>query len=276
MNNQSQGATAPTVFQFQESTQLRVVTIDGEPWFVAADVCAALELGNVTKALLRLDDDETTLISIQGRTPTGGEIEQQTNAINESGLYSLILGSRKPEAKPFKKWVTSEVLPAIRKTGRYIHPTATAQPQADERFTGNDTANVSRVVWCISHWFHYEGAWVQGVWLELRKATNTPSPQRFRVADLPLIAAELRRLWAVSRAASAFIREAENQFLKRAIRKGENIETLIAEQRALLDAALQDDVATFNGVLQRWDEQELQQITSRTPANRYDYGVAEQ
>jgi prophage antirepressor-like protein len=106
-------------FDFKGNPVRVVLDENGEPWFIASDVCAALDLGNVTKALLRLDDDEATLISIQARTPTGGEVEQQVNAVNESGLYSLILGSRKPEAKPFKKWVTSEVLPSIRKTGGY-------------------------------------------------------------------------------------------------------------------------------------------------------------
>jgi prophage antirepressor-like protein len=136
MNTKSPGATAPTVFKFQETHPLRVIAVDGEPWFVAADVCAALDLGNITNALNRLDDDEATLISIKGRTPTGGEVEQQVNAVNESGLYSLILGSRKPEAKPFKRWVTHEVLPAIRKTGRYVHPGLTFNdpPLANDPF----------------------------------------------------------------------------------------------------------------------------------------------
>jgi len=109
-----QGASAPAVFNFVSNT-LRVVMRDGEPWFVAADVIAALALDR--KALERLDDDEKGVNSIH--TPGG---DQEMTIINESGLYSLILGSRKPEAKKFKKWVTSEVLPAIRKTGRYVAP----------------------------------------------------------------------------------------------------------------------------------------------------------
>lgn len=93
---------------------VRVVQADGEPWFVAADVCAVLGLGNVSMALERLDDDEKGVSSID---TLGGA--QQMAVINESGLYSLVLGSRKPDAKPFKKWVTAEVLPSIRKTGAY-------------------------------------------------------------------------------------------------------------------------------------------------------------
>ena len=88
---------------------------DGEPWWLAADVCSVLDLGNVGQAINRLDADEKSDIISNDGTPGN-----PTKAIiNESGLYSLILGSRKPEAKAFKKWVTSEVLPQIRKTGSY-------------------------------------------------------------------------------------------------------------------------------------------------------------
>lgn len=91
---------------------MRVVMRDGEPWFVAADVLESLTLDR--KALERLDEDEKGVNTVH---TLGGE--QKMTVINESGLYSLVLGSRKPEAKKFKKWVTSEVLPAIRRTGRY-------------------------------------------------------------------------------------------------------------------------------------------------------------
>ena len=101
-----------------ESQNLRVTTgDDGEPWFVATDVCAALCIQNTTDALKRLDDDEKGIDSID---TLGGK--QDMAVVNESGLYVLILGSRKPEAKRFKRWVTHEVLPAIRRTGSYSVP----------------------------------------------------------------------------------------------------------------------------------------------------------
>lgn len=90
---------------------------DGEPMFVAKDVCAALGLGNSRQALARLDDDEKGVISTD--TPGG---EQQMQAVNEPGLYVLVLSSRKPEAKAFKRWVTHEVLPALRREGAYEVP----------------------------------------------------------------------------------------------------------------------------------------------------------
>lgn len=103
----------PTRFSF-DGAAVRVITREGEPWFVASDVCAVLGIGNVSMATTRLDDDEKGISSVDTFRGT-----QQTLIINESGLYSLVLTSRKPEAKRFKRWVTAEVLPAIRKTGAY-------------------------------------------------------------------------------------------------------------------------------------------------------------
>lgn len=95
--------------------KIRTITIDGEPWFVAADVCKALELGNPSMTVERLDADEKGISSID---TLGGK--QRMAIINEPGLYSVILCSRKPEAKAFKRWITHEVIPAIRKYGGYM------------------------------------------------------------------------------------------------------------------------------------------------------------
>lgn len=104
-----------TIFRKNEFGAVRAVTLDGEPWFVAADVCRALGLGNSSDVIKRLDEDERTLVSIEGASNG-----LPMNAVNEPGLYALILGSRKPEAKAFKRWITHEVIPEIRKTGGYI------------------------------------------------------------------------------------------------------------------------------------------------------------
>lgn len=102
------------LFTFAEAFPLRIVDIDGNPWFIAADVCAALGLGDVSKSCSRLDDDEKLIRKIFA----SGQ-DREVLLVNESGLYNLILTSNKPQAKPFKKWVTSDVLPSIRKTGSY-------------------------------------------------------------------------------------------------------------------------------------------------------------
>ena len=103
------------VFTFNENNKpIRVELVDGEPWFVAKDLCDALGIENNRNATSRLDDDEKGVSIV--RTSSG---EQSMTTVNESGLYNLIFQSRKPEAKKFRKWVTGEVLPSIRKTGRY-------------------------------------------------------------------------------------------------------------------------------------------------------------
>ncbi len=111
------GSTVPTPFNF-DTHAVRVVLRDGEPWFVASDVCIALGYRDAEKGTRHLGIHQKSSSSI--RTPGG---EQRVTIINESGLYRLVLRSRKPEAEKFSDWVTGEVLPAIRKTGGYAKPT---------------------------------------------------------------------------------------------------------------------------------------------------------
>ncbi len=98
--------------------EVRTVQRDGEPWWVLKDVCEILSIGQAIRVAERLEEDEVSQTHI---TDTLGR-QQATYIINESGLYNVILRSDKPEAKPFRKWVTSEVLPAIRKHGAYMTP----------------------------------------------------------------------------------------------------------------------------------------------------------
>lgn len=118
------------IFNFENSQQIRIINQNGEFWFVANDVCNILEIQNTSNALKTLDDDEKAKLENTPRLNLGlHKGVKQINIINESGLYALILRSRKAMEKgtvqhKFRKWVTSEVLPAIRKTGSYRHTTA--------------------------------------------------------------------------------------------------------------------------------------------------------
>ena len=100
------------IFNSEEFGEIRTVSINDEPWFVASDICKALELSNATVSVQRLDEDEKSKFNLG---LSGGD----TNCVNEYGLYSLVLASRKPEAKKFKRWITHEVIPSIRKHGIY-------------------------------------------------------------------------------------------------------------------------------------------------------------
>ena len=115
--------------------KVRVIMRDSEPWFVAKDVCDCLEITNVSKACQTLDEDEKGITKVY---TLGGS--QDMMLISESGLYTLIMRSNKPDAKVFRKWVTSEVLPSIRKTGGYGIRTV------------DDMINVAKdVATCIEH-----------------------------------------------------------------------------------------------------------------------------
>ena len=107
--------------------EVRTVQKDGEPWFVLKDVCRVLDLGSAHKVADRFDEDEWNQIPF---TDSLGR-QQETTIINESGLYNVILRSDKPEAKPFRKWVTSEVLPTIRRHGMYATPDTVEKMLAD-------------------------------------------------------------------------------------------------------------------------------------------------
>lgn len=91
------------IFNSEEFGEIRTVSINDEPWFVASDICKALDISNPSVAIARLDEDERSKFNL-GRQGEG-------NIVNEYGLYSLVLASRKPEAKKFKRWITHEVIP---------------------------------------------------------------------------------------------------------------------------------------------------------------------
>ena len=107
------------IFDFN-GAQVRTVLIDGNPWWVAKDVCDVLEISNPSDVMTRLDEADLGTTEVR----SGGQ-NRKMNMVNESGLYDLILDSRKPQAKAFRKWITAEVVPSIRKTGSYVAAPAT-------------------------------------------------------------------------------------------------------------------------------------------------------
>lgn len=123
MNNEIQQ------FDFKGAALRTLTDENGEPWFVAKDVCSVLELNNVSQALTRLDGDEKSSITLNDGTPGS----PNKSIVSESGLYALVLASRKPEAREFKRWVTHEVLPQIRKHGAYM-----TQQTLDKALTSPD------------------------------------------------------------------------------------------------------------------------------------------
>ena len=148
-------------YQFEENA-VRVVLVQGEPWFVANDICGVLGIGNARQALERLDEDEK---GVSLTDTLGGQ--QAMNIVSESGMYALVMGSRKAEARRFRRWVTGEVLPAIRKTGRYElfppDPPALPSPAIEDADLGRLNAAIgimreARQIWgredCRTIWIN--------------------------------------------------------------------------------------------------------------------------
>lgn len=118
--NNRQAASLQVFYNESENVSVRTKVINGEPWFVAKDVCMMLGIQNSRDTLAKvLDDDEAGVATIYTRSSNGVEQNREVSIINESGLYHLIFISRKPEAKSIRRWVTGTVLPSIRRTGSY-------------------------------------------------------------------------------------------------------------------------------------------------------------
>lgn len=112
------GQSEMMIFENDQFGTVRTISKNGEPWFVAADVCKALGLTQVTRAMAKLDNDEGGLLKVPHPQNPSSMLEM--NCVNEPGLYTLVLSSRKPEAKLFKRWITHDVIPSIRKHGAYM------------------------------------------------------------------------------------------------------------------------------------------------------------
>lgn len=266
MTNVTTTGAIAQIFTFSAHA-LRVIMRDGNPWFVASDVCTAIGITNYRNAVEKLDDDEKGVHSVD---TIGGA--QEMLIVNESGLNAIILRSRDamtpgaPSHK-YRKWVTSEVLPAIRKTGRFEAKNATqattTPAHVNERLTGADLQNIKRMIWMASRGFIYESSWNQAIWFYLRMALNLPSPHPFGVDQLPQLAQELQRINSITCQVHDVIREIEAQAAKRLFRKAENADMVIADLRRLAVermATVADDASKFP----QWLQGDVAAITSRT------------
>jgi prophage antirepressor-like protein len=257
--------TSALSFTFSAQT-LRVIMRDGEPWFVAADVCAALKLKDVSDAVEKLDADEKG----RGSIPTLGG-EQEMLIVNESGLNAIILRCRDAmtpgtPAHKYRKWVTAEVLPAIRKTGRYEAPTAKPPEYTRERLNGRDLLALRRVVWLIAHWFHHEQGWANVVHKHLRLSLGHPAPQPWHVDQLPAICHELTRVVLQAETAASAAREFEAECMRRIFKRGTLGDLGAAELLATSKARLSSSLAATTADVPPWLKTELQALTDRKQA----------
>lgn len=217
---------AISTFTFESSSQIRIIMINNEPWFVAKDICDALYLSNHRDAISKLDTDEK---GVALTDTLGGQ--QKLNIINESGMYALIMRSRDamkqgtPQHK-FRKWVTSEVLPSIRKTGQYKAPVPT---QKTDYLTDADMINLKRLVWHCAKLGFQEETITKAIWYCFRQVTNTPSPNKFNADDLPELANEFQRIYNVLTRYKKICLNAENLVIKQLLRARSADETIFQD-----------------------------------------------
>jgi prophage antirepressor-like protein len=229
---------AALAFHFSPSFDVRAILRDGEPWFVAKDVLAALDYSgasNASRVIAHVPEEWRGVNPIH--TPSG---EQQMAVLSEQGLYFFLGRSDKPKALPFQKWLAGTVLPAIRKTGRYevANPPSPVHP-AREQLNAQDLRALQNLVHLASHPMRCSGAWSQGIWAQLRRVTGNPAPAGWFVDQIPALGAEMGRILATCHQVAAVQRDIERVAVRRIFRRGEDAQAVLAHIDALAAEATQ-------------------------------------
>ncbi len=244
-------------FYFNNIYDVRVQIINSEPWFCLNDVCKALTVIN-SSDLLSKQLDKAGVEKIYLRSD--GQ-RRQFAFVNEPNLYRVIFRSNKLEAKQFQDWVFNEVLPSIRKTGKYEHPQP--RPEAPELLNDNDTRNLAHLVWSMANGFRFERAWTQGIWYALRHATGIVSPQHFEVNQIAIIAEECRRIYGITDTLKSAIFDAEKQAIRRLLRHKENVEIVLREMQQLLEASTHEHDSVMTQSLEKWQQANVNRFLQR-------------
>lgn len=255
---------AISTFTFHEDYNVRIIKLDnGDFLFHANDLCAVLKYVNPHDAVRRhVEKDDLVkheVIDKLGR-------KQKNNFVLEAGMWALILGSETEQAKLVKRWVTSEVLPTIRKTGRYEAP----KPIEKRDYINNsDMLNIKRLIWACTHHIGHGEAFKFGIWHSLRKVTGVPSPAKFEVQHLPILAQEFQRILNIVEPYFKARRECELALIKRVIRERDDhqvVKELLNEMKA--------STTDFNETLQKHlpmvFDRECLNLLNRRP-NGYDH-----
>lgn len=259
-------AIQPVSFSFQESHDVRIQVIDGDPWFCLKDVIEVLDIPR-TSDLVQVEKGFVKNDTLKNRgsldpkgvtknvIPTDGG-RQQLTFVNEPNLYRVIFRSNKPEAKQFQDWVFNEVLPTIRKTGSY------QKKPTSEPLSNIDMQNLKRLVWLMTGSMKFEGAWNAGVWHSLRAATGTPSPKPFTVDDLPVLGEECRRIMKITTAVKHAMYEFEKDVIRKVVRKRGDL-TPVIEQMTMKLAELQNMESDGLLMLETFDSVSIDNFVAR-------------
>lgn len=251
-----------SVFSFHETHDVRIQLIDGQPWFCLRDVCAVLDLDNRATSKFGLDSKGVEKVS----TPSKGG-NQDVNFVNEPNLYRVIFRSNKPEAKQFQDWVFNEVLPTIRKTGSYSLPKPV---EKRDYMTNSDMLNIKRLIYSLTNGMAYKTSCSQAIWHALRQVTGAPSPAKFEVQHIPVVAHELQRIYGALQAYVEVRREVEQELIKRIVRNQEDAQSLLPVLFGLISATISEERSDVGKQWHRLFGHECQNLLNRVP-NDYDH-----
>lgn len=252
------------------NTILETISRNGEIWFTSAEIARALQykkIDAITQIYARNLDEFTSQMSMT--------LNLRVNGINNSlrekvvrifslrGAHLIAMFANTPVAKEFRKWVL-DILDkqTVNQTANFT-PKYQPKPKAVERFTHSDTRNLTHLVWCMTNGFRFEQSWTRAVWLALREVTGTPSPERFQIEHIPLMADECRRIYYITETLRQIINEAEKQTIKRLLRKRENIDTVLAEIKQLFEHFHHQQIGIITARTDQWYEGELTHFLER-------------
>ena len=201
-------------FTFENSSTIRTILINDDPWFVVVDICNILNITNPSAAVKIIDEDSRAKFNL-GR-------QGYSWIINESGLYTLILRCNeaiKPGtiAYKFRRWVTFELIPTIRKTGHYEIPSAMQQPK--DELSDKDLTKIRDCIYTCANQFTYDRAFVSGAWYALRKAMGVKSPDKFGYKHLDVIIKELQRMQHIANMYAKVKFKVEDELIKKCVRE---------------------------------------------------------
>lgn len=231
-------------------------------WFTSSVLAKALQYARgdfVTRIYERNKDEFTSCmtetVNLTVSSNINGLQHKNIRIFSLRGAHLIAMFASTPVAKEFRKWVLDILEGEVRHS--------VYQTTAVEHFTHTDTRNLARLVWCITNHLRFKKSWNRAVYCALRNVTNTPSPMPFEVRHIPLLADECRRIYYLVDTLREAIFEAENQTLKRVLRKREDADVVLTEIQQLFECCHREQDKEIKQHLNRWHETQAQQFVTR-------------
>ncbi|WP_339057358.1 Rha family transcriptional regulator [Candidatus Regiella endosymbiont of Tuberolachnus salignus] len=217
------------------------------------NVLRAIAALDCSKKFTALNFEESEYTDVTGR-------KLPVYQMTKDGFVFLVMGFTGKKAAAFKEAYITE----FNRMEAELSSVPKYHPQSPELLSHDDLSHLTRLVWCMSNGFHFNQSWSNAIWYALRQVTGIPSPQRFEVQKIPLLAEECRRIYTITNQFKAVIFEAEKQVIRRCLRKRENAERVISEMQQSLEGAAQSNVSTLNSTLAQWEEREINLFAQRS------------